>query len=161
MTIRRVELLDDLDDVVRTLQAVNRYELARVHAELFPRFGGLYRPETAAAIRRGHEISGTAYAAALHARSGFRRRLAEVMTGEGVDLWITPAATGPAPLGLDSTGDAIMSLPWSHAGLPAVTVPAGNTPEGLPLGLQLVGAESADEQLLSWAAAVERVLGPG
>ncbi|MFB7662850.1 amidase [Kitasatospora sp. NPDC056138] len=158
LVVREVALLSDFDDLVRTFRTVNGYELARVHAELFPRFSALYRPETAAAIRRGHEIDGVAYAAALQARSSWRRRIADTMAARAVDLWVAPAATGPAPLGLDSTGDAVMSLPWSHAGLPAITLPAGQAPGGLPLGLQLVGAESADERLLGWASRVETAL---
>ncbi len=71
---------------------------------------------------------------------------------------MTPAATGPAPRGLDSTGDAVMSLPWSYAGLPAMSLPAGCAPDGLPLGLQCVGAAGADERLLGLAAVLERVL---
>ncbi|MGE7435870.1 amidase [Kitasatospora sp. NPDC001175] len=160
LPVREVSvLLPDFDDVVRTFRTISGYELARVHAELFPRFAALYRPGTAAAIRRGREIDGVAYAAALQARSSYRRRIADVMVAQGVDLWVTPAATGPAPLGLGSTGDAVMSLPWSHAGLPAVTLPAGRAPGGLPLGVQLVGAESADEQLIAWASQIELVFG--
>lgn len=160
LTIRHIDLPADLDEVARSLLAINRYELAGVHAELFARFGGLYRPETAAAIRRGHEIDGNSYATALQARSSFRRKLAEVTAGEGVDLWVTPAATGPAPLGLGSTGDAIMSLPWSYAGLPAITLPAGYAPGGLPLGLQCIGTEDNDEHLLALALHLETALAP-
>ncbi|MFC6596593.1 amidase family protein [Kitasatospora paranensis] len=153
LTVRRVDPLGDFEAVRHQLRTIIRYELAQVHAELFARFGALYRPETVAAIRHGREIDRADYTAALAAREEFRRRLADVTAEQGVDAWVTPAATGPAPLGLDSTGDAVMSLPWSLAGLPAVSLPAGAL-GGLPLGLQLVGAEGADERLLAHAAVV-------
>ncbi|WP_049651056.1 amidase family protein, partial [Kitasatospora sp. MY 5-36] len=76
----------------------------------------------------------------------------------GVDLWLAPSATGGAPEGLHSTGDAVMSLPWSFLGRPALSLPAGRTGDGLPLGLQVVGAPGGDELLLAQAAFVERVL---
>ena len=44
-----------------------------------------------------------------------------------------------------------MNLPWTHAGMPAVTLPAGRAANGLPLGLQLVARFGEDEALLSWA----------
>lgn len=47
-----------------------------------------------------------------------------------------------------------MNLPWTHAGMPALTLPAGGAANGLPLGLQLVGAFGRDEQLLAWASEV-------
>jgi Asp-tRNA(Asn)/Glu-tRNA(Gln) amidotransferase A subunit family amidase len=50
-----------------------------------------------------------------------------------------------------------MSVPWSLAGWPAVSIPAG-TIGGLPVGLQCVGTAGADEQLLSWAAGIAAVL---
>jgi Asp-tRNA(Asn)/Glu-tRNA(Gln) amidotransferase A subunit family amidase len=77
------------------------------------------------------------------------------MDAEGIDLWVTPAATGPAPEGLQSTGDPNMSLPWTHAGMPALTLPAGRARNGLPLGMQLVARFGADEQLMAWAAHVQ------
>jgi Asp-tRNA(Asn)/Glu-tRNA(Gln) amidotransferase A subunit family amidase len=51
-----------------------------------------------------------------------------------------------------------MNLPWTHAGLPTVALPAGTTPEGLPLGIQLTARFGADEKLLAWAAVLETVL---
>ncbi len=44
-----------------------------------------------------------------------------------------------------------MNLPWTHAGLPAVTLPAGTAANGLPLGMQFVARYDADEELLAWA----------
>jgi Asp-tRNA(Asn)/Glu-tRNA(Gln) amidotransferase A subunit family amidase len=80
------------------------------------------------------------------------------MNEHGIELWLSPAAPGPAPKGLDSTGDPVMNLPWTHAGLPALNLPSGLNAEGLPLGLQLAGRWWADEQLLAWAEAIDGVL---
>jgi len=48
-----------------------------------------------------------------------------------------------------------MQLPWTHAGLPVVTLPWGTAANGLPLGLQIVGRFMDDERLLAWAAQLE------
>ena len=49
----------------------------------------------------------------------------------------------------------------SVTGLPAISVPAGFTPDGLPVGLQLVGRRRADWALLGVAHAFEAATGPG
>jgi Asp-tRNA(Asn)/Glu-tRNA(Gln) amidotransferase A subunit family amidase len=84
-------------------------------------------------------------------RDELQGRMAEAR----IDVWVCPAATGPAPKGLHSTGDPAMNLPWTHAGMPAVTVPAGTADNGLPFGLQLVAAAGGDEALLRFAAEIE------
>jgi len=45
----------------------------------------------------------------------------------------------------------IMTVPASLAGLPAVSVPAGNTESGLPVGVQLIGPRKSDATLLALA----------
>ena len=50
-----------------------------------------------------------------------------------------------------------MNLPWTHAGLPAVSLPAG-TVEGMPVGVQVVARAGDDERLLAWARDIEAVL---
>ena len=91
-------------------------------------------------------------------RGRLRERVEALMAEEGVDVWVSPAAPGPAPEGIDSTGDPAMNAPWTYAGMPAVTVPAGDV-DGLPLGLQCVAAGGSDERLLAWAAPIAEALG--
>ena len=76
----------------------------------------------------------------------------------GFDLWISPPALGAAPRGLESTGDPVMNIPWTQAGLPTVCLPAGRNAAGLPMGLQVAGGRGTDEELLEWAGEMERVL---
>jgi aspartyl-tRNA(Asn)/glutamyl-tRNA(Gln) amidotransferase subunit A len=51
------------------------------------------------------------------------------------------------------------AIPWSLIGLPAISVPCGTTPEGLPIGLQLVAGRGQDHLLVALGSAVERALG--
>jgi Asp-tRNA(Asn)/Glu-tRNA(Gln) amidotransferase A subunit family amidase len=67
------------------------------------------------------------------------------------DAAITPAATGQAPADLTGTGDPAFCTIWSLCGVPAVSLPAGQGPQGLPLGLQVIAARRADDRLLAAA----------
>jgi len=77
----------------------------------------------------------------------------------GFDAAITPPATGQAPADLTQTGDPAFCTIWSLCGVPAITIPAGLGPQGLPLGLQIIGPRSADERLLSIAHWCDEKLG--
>lgn len=69
---------------------------------------------------------------------------------ERYDAILTPSTTGPAPQGLQSTGDPIFCALWTYLGVPAVTLPL-LTAEGLPLGVQLVARCGDDGRLLRTA----------
>lgn len=71
---------------------------------------------------------------------------------------LTPAATGPAPIGLASTGDARMNAPWTALGTPAVAVPMP-VAKGLPLGLQLTADRGQDAKVIQAAVRFARLLG--
>jgi Asp-tRNA(Asn)/Glu-tRNA(Gln) amidotransferase A subunit family amidase len=81
-----------------------------------------------------------------------------LMLQNGLDLWVAPAAAGPAPEGIETTGNPVMNLPWTHAGLPVITLPAGKAANGLPLGLQCVADFMADEKLVGWAEGISQLL---
>jgi len=69
---------------------------------------------------------------------------------------ITPAASGAAPAGLESTGDPVMNAPWTALGVPAISIPMPAL--GLPLGLQLVSESGTDAALLALAVEIEALL---
>ena len=70
---------------------------------------------------------------------------------EGLDALVTPSAPGQAPAGLEWTGDPVFNSLWTLVGFPALNVPLLESSEGLPIGVQLVGAPGRDERLLRTA----------
>ena len=77
-------------------------------------------------------------------------RLTELLE-QRYDAILTPAAEGTAPAGLESTGEPTFCTLWTLLGLPAVSVPLLRGANGLPLGVQLVGARHGDGRLLRTA----------
>ena len=80
-----------------------------------------------------------------------RARDAFVRVAPRYDAAITLAATGAAPVGLDSTGSPVMNAAASLLGAPALSLPV-LADDGLPLGLQLVGGVERDAALFEVAA---------
>ena len=77
----------------------------------------------------------------------------------GCDVLVTPSAPGEAPAGIDWTGDPSFNLIWTGLHVPCVTVPAGVGPDGMPLGIQVVGRRGADRAVLAWAQWVAAAVG--
>jgi len=158
LVVLPIEALGDIEAINRRHQRLAAAEMAEVHREWFPRWEERYRPRTAALIREGRTVSPEEVAAGQEGRQTLREELHKLMERHGIDVWISPAATGPAPEGLGSTGDPAMNLPWTHAGLPVASIPAGFADNGLPLGLQCAGRSGEDLALASFAIEIERRL---
>lgn len=129
---------------------------ARINFAEMSRFYHRYAKErgalgalTRAAIEEGEAILARDYLAALDWADVLYAGLQEIFGR--CDAILCPAATGPAPEGLESTGDAIFNGLWTLVGTPAVTVPALTAGNGLPMGAQLVGARGNDARLLRTA----------
>jgi Asp-tRNA(Asn)/Glu-tRNA(Gln) amidotransferase A subunit family amidase len=95
------------------------------------------------------------YGVALTRRRDIRAQFAAL--AQTYDGAITLPATGPAPVGLSSTGNPIFAVPFSLLGVPTVSLPL-LAAEGLPLGLQVVGFEGGDARLFAIAAWVRDLL---
>jgi Asp-tRNA(Asn)/Glu-tRNA(Gln) amidotransferase A subunit family amidase len=133
-------------------------EMSQVHAEWFEQYAVLYSSRTAEAILEGQKVSTEELADCRASRSLLRQDLNQLMTQNGIDLWVCPSAPGPAPEGINTTGNSIMNLPWTHAGLPVISLPAGRAGNGLPLGLQCAGASMADEHVVAWVQKLADIL---
>jgi Asp-tRNA(Asn)/Glu-tRNA(Gln) amidotransferase A subunit family amidase len=149
----------DFEAVVERHRRIVAAEAARVHQHWFEEFGALYAPQTAELITRGRQVGTDQLDRDLAARAVLRAELEEQLARHDADLWLSPSAPGPAPHGLAATGDPVMNLPWTQAGLPALGLPAGTAANGLPMGLQFVGPFGSDERLLAWGVQLEKELG--
>ncbi|HLJ32920.1 MAG TPA: amidase, partial [Ktedonobacteraceae bacterium] len=157
-TVRRVEAMANIEEINRKHVRMGFAELAHAHASWFPQYTHLYRSRTAQAIREGQGVPVAELEGARAGRQILRDELDRLMKNNGVDLWVSPSAPGPAPEGITTTGNAMMNLPWTYAGLPVVSLPAGKTALGLPLGLQCTSAFMADEQLVEWVGPMASIL---
>jgi Asp-tRNA(Asn)/Glu-tRNA(Gln) amidotransferase A subunit family amidase len=156
-----VPAMPDFSRIMARHHRLMAAEASQVHADWFRRFPELYAPQTAELIKRGREIPPHQTKQDRAGCKALCTELTELMDKHGIDIWISPSAPGPAPRRLAGTGDPVMNLPWTHAGLPALGVPAGRDADGLPMGLQLTARWLADEDLLSLGHEIARVVAPG
>ncbi|MGH2450974.1 MAG: amidase [Candidatus Limnocylindria bacterium] len=149
-------LPEGLEDAVPVLTVIMK-------VESFRGFGALVaaRPEEVAPVTRdfvleGGRIPDHEYRAAIVERERLVASFAPFASR--YDAILTPPAAGEAPA-RDTTGDPRFCSRWTLVGAPAITIPTGRGPAGLPLGLQLVGAAGDDRRLLAAAAWAERCVG--
>jgi amidase len=100
-------------------------------------------------IKDGLSCSVETYLQARSVAEQCRSRFADAF-GQ-CDVLLTAAATGEAPLGLSSTGNASPSTVWTVLHAPSVTIPAFRGANGLPVGAQLVGKRNHDRNLFAAA----------
>jgi Asp-tRNA(Asn)/Glu-tRNA(Gln) amidotransferase A subunit family amidase len=157
VSIRSVDItgmLTKLNDAQRTVMF---YEGARFHEQRFKEYGARLA-DLADLVRDGLQIPVARYDDAMRYIAQCKTRVAELY--EATPVILVPAATGPAPLGLASTGDSRMNAPWTALGTPAISIPIP-VANGLPLGLQLTADHGQDARLIRTAVRLQRVLGSG
>jgi Asp-tRNA(Asn)/Glu-tRNA(Gln) amidotransferase A subunit family amidase len=157
-TIKHIPLLDDIDAIGERHGWMNKAEAAAVHRDWYAAHAEKYRPVTKSVIEDGLTVTPEQLQAGQESRARVRSQVEDAMGEHGIDLWICPPAPGPAPEGIGATGNPAMNMPWTHTGMPAITVPAGHAGNGLPLGLQCIARLGADEALLAWAGPIAAVL---
>lgn len=148
-------------EVHRNHGLIFKYELASSHKTRIREYRDDYLPGLASLIEEGLTISESAYRDAKRHQAETSREIASLF-GDA-DVAVCPAALGPAP-GPSTTGDPGFNSPWSYTGLPTVSFPIGLAPDGLPLGLQLVGRRNDERRLFEtalWCEAALRASSPG
>jgi amidase len=153
----------------RILRAWNS---ANTHGERLAQHPDALKDTLKAEIEEGLRLSGTDLARAETAHGQMWRRFQAFL--EKYDYFVLPTAQAPpfdinmpypseiAGVKFDNYIDWMKSC-WyiSATGNPAASVPAGFTPEGLPVGLQIVGRNKADFAVLQMAHAFEQATGFG
>ena len=156
--VKSIPALLDFEAIYQRHNLIVAAEAAQVHGTWFAQYASHYHYKTVELIERGQGVAQDTLEEALHGRTQLREQLTALMAEYDFDLWLSPPAPGVAPKGLDSTGDPVMNLPWTHAGLPTLTIPAGFDQNGLPLGVQLTGGWYGDEKMLAWGGMIEQVI---
>jgi amidase len=138
-------------------RAVSSYEFSRNFTWEIDR----HWSEISETLRNGRLAHGAAtsferYREAREFLASCRQMLDQVF--ENYDLLLTPAAAGEAPEGLQSTGYTGFCTLWTSTHVPAVTVPGLQGPNGLPIGVQLIGRRDHDRELFGFARWVQRAL---
>ena len=152
--VRPVEIKAMLDQLAVENRIIEFYEGARFHEQRYKQYGARLL-DLADLVREGLQIPDQRYQAALSFVSRSRERITELYKTTPVIL--TPAATGPAPLGLASTGDGRMNGPWTTLGTPAISIPMP-VRDALPLGLQLTAEHGQDARVLRAAVRIASLL---
>ena len=153
LRVERVPIAPMLDRLAKEARAVMFYEGARFHEARYRQYGDRLQ-DLAALVREGLAMSDSRYQEALGFIAESKEQIAACFQSTPVIL--SPAATGPAPHGLGSTGDPRMNAPWTALGVPAISIPMPVA--GLPLGLQLTAAPGHDSRLLDAAVRVAGLL---
>ena len=116
-------------------------------------------PQLVDVLAYGESISQGALAEAEATAAACRHAL-KVLFNK-VNVILTPAALGEAPLGLTTTGDPMFNRTWTLMLGPCATLPSATGPSGLPLGVQLVGPRYGDAAFLADVAVIAEQLGLG
>jgi aspartyl-tRNA(Asn)/glutamyl-tRNA(Gln) amidotransferase subunit A len=142
-------------DVISRHRIIMAVEAAACHGPRLARHPEDYPPKITALLQEGLKCLATEYARCKdHQRRLFQETAAVL---EDFDALVVPATTSPAP-DAGTTGDPAFNSPWSYTGLPTVSLPAGWTPDGLPLAIQLVGKHWSEKELFIAAAWCEAAL---
>ncbi len=152
-----VELPGMFQDAVGLHRSIMEADLAASYEREYAQGRERLSPVLREMIERGQRVTAGEYRQALGRVPALARALGEVFGRH--EAIVTPATTGVAPVGLDSTGSPIFCTIWTLCGMPAITLPVLKGAHGMPMGAQLVGARGDDARLLRTARRLVSFLG--
>jgi len=165
--MRRVDVEFDVPDMAAVWSGASLPTMWHGMHAYWPQIREILTDEVAALMARSETFTIADAAAPDPLRKQLNESFADLF--ESVDLVLAAtnpddpyAATGPGPTrvgdvdveGLGNTGRLTMGM--NITGVPAISVPAGLSPRGMPIGMQIVGPRHSDPLLLSVAALFER-----
>ncbi len=126
------------------------YEMQWPFRDYVARHGDAIGERIRGLMVRANQIMPSDYLNLLEKRRAIQVHATELAQAIGADAYVTLAASGPAPKGLEHSGSRSFIVPGSWLGFPAFALPIMRV-DGLPLGLQLLGLERQDGRLCAHA----------
>jgi Asp-tRNA(Asn)/Glu-tRNA(Gln) amidotransferase A subunit family amidase len=154
--VRRFGMPVNFSRALAATSIVNKYEGSRTFRERYEQHGKAIGVKLAMLVKEGLTIPDEVYREALQVLVSAQQEMEELFKTYPVIL--SPAAPGPAPAGLSSTGDPRCNSPWTGIGVPALTIPMPVGRDFLPMGLQMTAAQNQEALLISAAAHCQALL---
>jgi Asp-tRNA(Asn)/Glu-tRNA(Gln) amidotransferase A subunit family amidase len=147
--VDEIEPPDGFAELVAAQTTVQWVESAANLARELTESPELLSDEIRSALDEGGAMPAARYFDAKRAVAEHGPELVSVL--EAYDGVLTPSASGVPPLGLYFTGDPLFCRVETVIGAPAISLPLAWTADGLPAGLQLIGAPARDARTLACA----------
>lgn len=166
-----IPLLDETEDAgnqIAWAEATHYHQ----RSGWFPSRSADYGEDVRTRLEMGAKVPATAYLQALELRESFIGSFHAAMADANLDALVVPTTPIAAPaIGEETTSVAganhptralllRLNRPANLGGLPAISIPCGLTPNGLPVGLQLIGSATAEHGLLEIVHGFERARPP-
>ena len=154
--IADVELPEDFEAVIERFTYITSYEGVRSTDDVVAENLDSINSWSRRRYEFGKTVSFGDYESAKAEAKRVRGLLAGVFSE--YDILITPAAKGEAPKDLAAIEGGAFNVLWTLMHVPCITLPCFSGPNGMPVGIQIVGPQHEDGQTLSWAGWVDEVL---
>lgn len=145
------------DVAVAAHRNIMRIEAAAAHEGLHREHAERYGPRLRTFVETGSLLDSGAYLRCLRIRRQYQSEMAALF--KNFDVLVTPAAPGPAPEGLASTGDSILNGPWTMADFPTLALPHNLAANGLPVAIQVTAAPMQESMLVQIGEQLEEAIG--
>ena len=150
-------LPNGFEEAIKGFDFVSGYEISRTLAYEWFNFPELLSDNMRKnRIPNGLKVTPSDYQRGLKILADYRRRFNESL--EGWDVLITPSAPAEAPADLTTIGEPPFNRIWTGLYGPAINLPLYSGPNGLPIGLQVVGHAGQDDRFLDAADALYKAL---
>jgi Asp-tRNA(Asn)/Glu-tRNA(Gln) amidotransferase A subunit family amidase len=147
--VERIPVSPNLTGLVEIQRVIHEYEICHHLESVFTGNWDMISATLRPIIEHGRTISDTQYQEALEVMATGVDFFAEFF--KDFDAIIAPSAAGQAPEFGSGTGDPVFCTIWTLCGLPSLNLPLLVGGNGLPVGVQLIGAAERDDRLLRTA----------
>ena len=152
-----VTLPSDFDDIPEAHRLISGFEFSRNFAwEIENHWEKISTTLREGRIKDGLTCSYERYIVARNLAERCRQAMGPIQ--QEYDVLLTACATGEAPLGFSTTGNAKLALIWTTMHVPAISVPAFRGPAGMPVSVYVIGRRNEDRSLFTHARWIHQVL---